>query len=139
MCSLLLLVPDEGLSDGVSDSISMAILLVVDKVKPLGSNFMKPIGKNRSWKMNYLDIYFFFIVARRLFSRMIVTGIKRQGQAAPNCQNPSILSSDFLIHTNDLRQKKKKKGRKVSLLKMTSTYLVPWVRNNIDGIFIVCL
>lgn len=114
MCSLLLLVPDEGLSDGVSDSISMAMLLVVDKAKPLGSNCLKSIGKNRSWKMNYLVIYIFFIVARRLFSRMIVMGIKRQGQAAPNCQKPSILSADFRIHTNDLCQKKKKKKRKKS-------------------------
>lgn len=45
---------------------------------------------------------------------MIVTGIKRQGQAAPNCQNSSILAASFLIYANDLCQREGGKERKKS-------------------------
>lgn len=64
---MLLSVFDEGLSDGVFDSIFMVMLLVVDKVRFLGFNFLKFMGKNRSWKMNYLVIYFFYCCKEIIF------------------------------------------------------------------------
>lgn len=85
--------------------------------------------------MNYLVIYIFFIVSRRLFSRMIVTGIKRQGQVAPNCQNSSIFAAAFLIYANDLCQRGgERKEEQFLFSKMTSIYLKHWLRISIDGI-----
>lgn len=93
MHGLLLLLSDKELAVMVSDSISMAVLLMVDTVRPLGSNFLELMEKNGSLKRNHLPI--FFIVERRLFSKMTVTGIKRQGQAAPNCQIARIFAAAF--------------------------------------------
>lgn len=86
---MLLLVPDKELTKKVFNSISMAVLSVVDKVSPLGSNFLKLMGKNRSCKRNYL-LKFFSTLLQEIFSRKNEKGIKRQ--AAPNCQIASIVA-----------------------------------------------
>lgn len=68
-----------------------------------------------------------------------MTGIKRQGQAAPNCQNPSIFQLfPDICQCLMPKRKKIKEEEKFLFSKMMSTYLVHCVRKNVDAI-IYCL